>query len=113
MWILTPDGFYSIVQKHGETGLCVRARVRADLDRLRDRYLPTLTATTETPGGDYRFRAWATHEEVAEAIAAITRDLHYDNFKSEVARSDRQRARAYHDVWEALGRLQPGGPYSR
>jgi hypothetical protein len=112
MWILTPDGFYSIVQKPRETNLCIRARVGADLDRLREKYLPALTETKETPGGDYRYRAWATHEAVADALAAITRDLHYDNFKSEVGRHDRERAHAYHDVWDVLGRLQPGGPYS-
>ena len=82
MWLLTPDGFYSIVQKHGESDLCLRARVAADLDRLRERYLPSLTATTETPSGDYRFRAWASHEAVAEALATIARELDYDNFKT-------------------------------
>jgi len=110
MWLLTPDGFYSIVQKHGESDLCLRARVAADLDRLRERYLPSLTPTTETPGGDYRFRAWASHEAVAEALGTIARELDYDNFKNEVARHDHERAHAYHDVWEVLGRLQPGGP---
>src|SRR4051794_20973988 len=109
MWILTPDGFYSIVQKRGEGDLCIRARVGADLDRLREKYLPTLTETTETLAGDYRYRAWATHKAVAEALAAIARDLHYDNFKNEVSRHDRERAHAYHDVWDVLGRLQPGG----
>ena len=112
MWLLTPDGFYSIVQKRGETGLCIRARVGADLDLLREKHLPSLTETTETPGGDYRYRAWASHEAVADALAALARDLHYDNFKNEVARRDGQRAHAYHDVWDVLGRLQPGGPYS-
>ena len=28
MWLLIPEGFYSIVQKQGEEELCVRARVR-------------------------------------------------------------------------------------
>lgn len=112
MWLLTPDGFYSIVQKRGETDLCIRARVGADLDRLRETYLSSLTETAETPGGDYRYRAWASHEAVSEALAAIARDLHYDNFKNEVARRDPHRAHAYHEVWDVLGRLQPGGPYS-
>ena len=111
MWILTPDGFYSIVQKRGETDLCVRARVGADLDRLRENCLPSLTETVETPDGDYRYRAWASHEAVAEALAAVVRDLRYDNFKNEVARNDHERAAVYHDVWNMLGRLQPGGPY--
>jgi hypothetical protein len=67
----------------------------------------------DTPGGDYRYRAWASHEAVAEALGAIASDLHYDNFKNEVARHDRERARAYHEVWAVLGRLQPGGPHTR
>ena len=40
MWLLIPEGFYSIVQKPGETELCVRARDRGDLDRLRESYMP-------------------------------------------------------------------------
>lgn len=111
MWLLTPDGFYSIVQKRGETDLCVRSRVGADLDRLRERYLPSLTETTETDGSDYRYRAWASHDAVADALAAIARELDYDNFKSEVARTGYERADTYHHVWKVLGRLQPGGPY--
>lgn len=111
MWLLTPDGFYSIVQKRGETELCVRARVAADLDRLRENYLPSLTETIETLDGDYRCRAWASHEDVAAALASIVRELDYANFKNEVARRDPDRADAYHDAWDVLGRLQPGGPY--
>ena len=111
MWLLTPDGFYSIVEKSGEDGLCVRARVADDLDRLRDRYLPSLSATLETLGSDYRYRAWASREAMAAAMTTIVRELDYDNFKDEVARTDYKRADAYHDVWEVLGRLQPGGPY--
>lgn len=111
MWLLTPDGFYSIVQKRDEKDLCVRARVAADLDRLRERYLPSLSETVETADGDYRYRAWASHAAVAEALATIVRELDYDNFKNEVARKDYERAHAYHDVWEVLGKLQPGGPY--
>ncbi len=68
MWLLIPEGFFSIVQKEDEKELCVRARVGADLDRLRQTYLPTLGETVETtrtrgwlhdgytfgPGGDFQ-----------------------------------------------------------
>jgi hypothetical protein len=109
MWLLTPEGFYSVVQQHGEEDLCVRARVAADLDRLREGVLRSLSPTMETPAGDYRYRAWATHEAVGEALAQIARDLHYDNFKNEVSRHDRERGHLYHDVWAVLGRLQVAG----
>ena len=49
-WLLTPEGFYSIVQKPGEERLCVRARDTADLDRLRERYMAALSETVETRG---------------------------------------------------------------
>ena len=111
MWLLIPEGFYSVVRKTGDDRLCVRARVAADLDRLRESYLPSLTATEESAGTDYRYRAWAAREDVAEALASITRNLDYGNFKDAVARRDWKRADVYHDVWETLGRLQPGGPY--
>jgi hypothetical protein len=79
MWLLTPLGFYSIVQKPGEAELCIRARDAGDLDRLRARYLPTLTGTPETRSGDYRYRAWVAREALAEGLAAIARDLNYSN----------------------------------
>jgi hypothetical protein len=112
MWLLTPDGFYSIVQKQGEDDLCIRTRDAGDLDRLRERYLPTLTETLETRRGDYRYRAWISRDALAEGLAAIARDLDYDNFKSEVARRDPHRAHLYGEVWSILGEIQPGGPYS-
>src|SRR5690349_16754172 len=112
MWLLTLDGFYSVVQKSGEDELCVRARDAGDLDQLRSRYIPTLTATLETRGGDYRYRAWASREALAEGLAAIVRDLDYANFKNEVYSRDSERAHIYGNVWSALGEIQEGGPYS-
>jgi hypothetical protein len=112
MWLLIPEGFYSIVQKDGETDLCVRARVADDLDRLRDTYLPTLTPTIETPGGDYRYRAWIGRGDLATGMSEIAQRLDYSNFKNEVARHDPDRAHTYSHVWGILGELQPGGPYS-
>ena len=112
MWLLIPEGFFSIVQKEGEKELCVRARVQADLDRLRETYLPTLSETLETPGGDYRYRAWISRDDLAAGMAEIARNLDYNNFKDEVARRDASRAHVYSEVWSILGGLQPGGPYS-
>lgn len=73
MWLITVDGFYSVEQKRGEDGLSVRARVAADLDRLHGRYMPELTETLETPGGDYRYRAWISHDDLAAGLARIAR----------------------------------------
>jgi hypothetical protein len=112
MWLLIPEGFYSVFQKPGDADLSVRARVAADLDRLRSTYLPTLSPTIETPGGDYRYRAWIGREALATGMAEIARHLDYSNFKNEVARLDPDRADTYSHVWGELGQLQSGGPYS-
>jgi hypothetical protein len=112
MWLLIPEGFYSIVQKPGDARLCVRARDPRDLDRLRDTHMPGLGQTKETPGNDYRYRAWVSRDAVAEGLAAIARNLAYANFKSEVGSRDRERAHVYSHVWSALGSIQEGGPYS-
>lgn len=46
MWLMTPIGFFSIVEKpydrHDGT-LTVRARVEGDLVELKNRYLPELS----------------------------------------------------------------------
>lgn len=51
MWIITPLGFFSIVQKPGDvpTGtLTIRARVRSDLEALKAAVLPGLGKITES-----------------------------------------------------------------
>jgi len=110
MWLITPIGFFSIVQKaadkKGDT-LTVRARVRSDLEALRERYMPSLSDISESRSNDYRFRAVARRSEVAAAAAALIKDLDYSNFKNEVARRQgRKREALYHDVWDVLYALQ-------
>jgi hypothetical protein len=112
MWLLVPDGFYSVVQRPGEQELCVRARDADDLTRLRERFMPELGETVTTPGSDYLYRAWIEREAFGRGLERITRDLTYPNFKAEVARRDRERAHIYTRVWSALGEIQAGGPYS-
>lgn len=111
MWLLIPEGFFSIVQKKGEDELCVRARVASDLDRLRKTHMPTLSESLETTGGDYRFRAWIGRPDFAAGLSSIGLALDYSNFKSEVGRTDHERAMVYGRVWGVLGELQEGGPY--
>jgi len=107
MWLLTPDGFYSVVQKQGESDLCIRARTLDDLVRLRGSYLPTMSDPIETPNGDYPFRSWASHQDFADALRRIALDIDYSNFKDEVgSRQGWERAGVYTEVWYALQRLQ-------
>ncbi|MCX7166644.1 MAG: NUDIX domain-containing protein [Rhodocyclales bacterium] len=110
MWLITPIGFFSVVQKPNDKGkdtLTVRARVRSDLEALRDKYIHTLGDIKESLTNDYRFRAIAPRADVASAIASMVIDLDYSNFKSEVAkRQGGQRETLYHDVWHVLYQLQ-------
>ena len=110
MWLITPTGFFSIVQKPTDVAantLTVRARVRQDLETLREQYLPGLGEIGESRSNDYRFRAVAPRAEVAAAMAAMVNGIEYPNFKSQVAKAQgRARSNLYHDVWDVLYRLQ-------
>ncbi|TXG98314.1 MAG: hypothetical protein E6R09_11505 [Rhodocyclaceae bacterium] len=110
MWLMTPIGFFSIVEKPGDRGrdtLTIRARVRSDLETLGHRYLPELGEIAEHQGTDYRYRSVAPRASVAKALSQLTLDLDYDNFKDEVKRvQGDERARAYGEVWCALYPLQ-------
>jgi hypothetical protein len=110
MWLITPTGFFSIVQKPTDAPantLTVRARVRQDLETLREQYLPGMGEIAESRSNDYRFRAVAPRAEVAAAMAAIVNGIEYPNFKSQVAKvQGPKRAHLYHEVWDVLYRLQ-------
>lgn len=110
MWLITPIGFFSIVQKPGDKPagtLTVRARLRSDLAALKQHYLPGLGTINESSDTDYRFRATASREEVSSAMAHLVDGLEYSNFKSEVSkRQGHARSKLYHDVWSVLYKLQ-------
>lgn len=110
MWLITPIGFFSVVQKPGDETdgtLTVRSRLRSDLVALKQYYLPSMGTIQESHDTDYRFRAVATRDEVAAAMSRMMDGLNYSNFKSEVAEQQGQkRASLYQKVWEVLYQLQ-------
>lgn len=109
VWLITPEFFISVVlKKPTDTKLCLRARCAADLDRLRDKYLPSLGKTLKNKGTDYPFRAYADRDAAARAIADITTSITYSNMKNETHRIlGPERERAYHNVWADLLALEP------
>lgn len=111
MWLITPVGFFSIVRKPGDLAagtLTVRARARGDLEALAAR-LPGLGPITDRGGTDYPYRARAPREALAEACAAMLREIDYANFKDAVAaRQGPGRAEVYGKVWGTLLALTPG-----
>ena len=115
MWIITPLGFFSIVQKPGDAvagTLTVRARVRSDLDALKAAVLPGLGAISESRSTDYRFRATALRSLVEAAMAKLMAQLDYSNFKNQVNKTQGpKRSHLYHDVWAVLNRMQGDPSY--
>lgn len=110
MWLMTPTGFYSIVEKPSDRKrdtLTVRARVKSDLVALKKSFCPSLGRIRISGDTDYRFRATANRADVGQALLQAIKALDYENFKSEVAAHQGiQRANLYHDVWAVLHRMQ-------
>jgi 8-oxo-dGTP pyrophosphatase MutT (NUDIX family) len=103
MWLFTNFGFFSVVKKDASDDLTIRSRTRSDLDRLRNHYLPSLSASRAHEGTDYPWRATASASALAEAMSAIAQDIGYANFKDEVALSlGKDRAKRYGKIWSAL-----------
>lgn len=112
MWLFLPSGFYSIVAKPGDERLVIRARVRADLERLRGTF--AIGPIRAGAGTDYEFRASITREAFADGLATFAMDIDYPNFKSEVARKlGWERERVYHSVWSLLLRELRDDPSAR
>jgi hypothetical protein len=110
MWLLTPFGFFSIVEKPDDRGtgmVTVRARVRGDIEALRARYLPEMSEIEGTPDRDYAWRGRVSREDLGHGLARIAQDITYANFETEVAqRMGYARELIYHDVYETLAALQ-------
>jgi hypothetical protein len=110
MWLVTDRGFYSVVDKGDREGyLCVRGRVREDIEALFE--LDPLAAyaddVIETHDSDYRYRVYVRREDWVRAAADLAARIDYDNFKNHVARQQgRDRASTYSEVWQDLYRLQ-------
>lgn len=122
MWIFTTFGFFSVTEvrnnynhsKHRdpdrpqipiqpEGTLQVRARVRGDLENLRDRYLPELSEVYEMSWRDYPYRAFVDKQSFAAAMVLIIHDLTYNNFKSTVEKEQGYpRESLYSSVWGVM-----------
>jgi hypothetical protein len=106
MWMLSTTGFISVVCKPADVArdtLTVRARVRQDLEDLRDRWLPELGEIVETRLADYGYRAFVPREAFAAGLQRLALGIDYDNFKHAVRRAQGEdRAGLYAEVWTLL-----------
>lgn len=106
MWLLTVQGFYSVVAHRDDPDkLLVRARARDDIEALREQ-IPALEPF-EDPDADYRHRAVVSRAEWVAALAQLVAGVDYDNFKDAVAaRQGAARSGLYGRVWSILRGLQ-------
>lgn len=108
MWIFTTFGFFSVIAdtKAPEGDLLwVRARVRKDLERLKERYLPDPYSSPiiELANRDYPYRVSVFRQNWKAAMVRIVNDLNYSNFKNEVERDDSvERHDLYTKVWGVM-----------
>ncbi len=106
MWLVTDRGFYSVVDKGDREGcLCVRGRVRADIEALFE--LDSLAGYAgeiiETDTSDYRYRVYVKREDWVTAAADLAGRIDYDNFKLTAnSKQGHDRAFTYTNVWRAL-----------
>ena len=87
MWIMTSFGFFCVVSRPGdeEGGTrTVQGRVKADLEQLRDRYLPGAGAITEDRRGECRYSFRVGAAELTSALAGIAGEIDYDSLCSAV-----------------------------
>ena len=122
MWLFTKHGFYSAVcarQGDGSHGqpvdpdrIMVRARVRGHLETLKERFSELLADSEimEFSGTDYAYRIFVPKSVWSQVVVGLTEEMDYDNFKSKVARHQRNDGAAYehslHEVWSVMNRLQ-------
>ena len=107
MWLILPDIAVSVVAKDptGAARLCVRARTRDDLDRLRRLYCPQLSPAQRNVGTDYEWRAYCPRQQWADTLASIGMGIDYPNMKAVV--TDGRRHDVYMRIWSALHDLKP------
>ena len=122
MWIFTKYGFFSAVcalqgdgkhvQPLDKNRFKVRARVRDHLEALKARF-PDLLGSHEIQdkgGTDYPFRIIIDKPAWTQILSALSDEIDYGNFKSEVLRHQGKKGAGYehalHEVWATMNRLQ-------
>lgn len=107
---MTADGFFSIVNKDVAEGeLLVRSRLKEDLERLAEKLNIPASKIVTTKMADYWYRLTVPAKDFGAYLAGTAERIDYDNFKSSLpyaTATEKRRARAYSEVWQALYGLQ-------
>lgn len=106
MWIAMTDGFVSVVEdSENSSRLVVRARKKHHLTNFfgSESYKIVEDVKGER---DYRYRAFASREQVARIVSKKILGIRYDNFKAMTEVKDKQLAKMYHLWWYDHYKLQ-------
>jgi hypothetical protein len=125
MWIFSIHGFYSIASASKPGGsldrerVMVRARCKDHLRNLQKRFATLAGVEIATmPHRDYRYRLIVPKNVWVKVVSELAEEQEWSNFKNQVAKHQGKAgapyARALHEVWEIMYRLQEsGGPENR
>ena len=106
MWIMTVDGFYSVVKKPGQENEGNGSiQGKTDLEKLLNK-LNSEISIQEGVGTDYPFRVVMSQTDWADYLQKTAMDIEYDNFKNTLDSSDHHRHEAYFNCWSALSSLE-------
>jgi hypothetical protein len=112
MWLFTRYGFFSVtVSKQDPSKMQIRARSKADLERLaefaKDKMGADLGEIIETPHADYHYRLIVGPSTWGQLAVKLADDVDYSNFKNEIR--DPYRHALYEEVWFTMLKLQRRG----
>lgn len=103
MWLMTKQGFYSVVQHRDDPDVVlVRARAQKDIEALREQ-IPDLDIYSD-PHADYLWRAEVSREDWQAALVEFAEAIDYDNYKNAV--QSKEHKTLYMQVWSTMLRLQ-------
>ena len=103
MWLITTDGFVSVVKKgkNATKPFCVRSRDRKSINNVIDA-LAIKRKIWEDAATDYEYRIFISEDELKEYMVYIAENIDYDNFKDAVHEVSPLHAKVYHSVWFTL-----------
>lgn len=131
MWLFEQHGFVSVVAydpkkdydkqspfkkiaKEAGTHLLIRARIKEDLDWIKET-VPSLKVETDS-AADYAYRCVISRRQFKRALSKAVDEIDYDSHFKEAARDNSPKAEGRYNammgVWSKMADLQPIRPWS-
>lgn len=98
MWLMSENGFYSVIANKYQDNLVVRSRIKEDLENLG---ISDSNIIFE-PHRDYKYRAFLPKGSFIDLVSKMIHDIDYHNFKDRIYEKNPHRAMIYSYLWETL-----------